>query len=50
VAEKRGSDINHNKIRKYIERQKKQAQIKKCMRETIEHEKHIKVKETLMEL
>ena len=42
--------LNHSKIRKYIEKQKQQAQAKKSMQETIEHEKHIKVKETLFEL
>jgi hypothetical protein len=50
AAEKRNKELNHSKIRRYIERQKKQAQAKKSMKETIEHEKHVKVKESLLEL
>lgn len=42
--------LNNSKIRKYIEKQKQQAQAKRSMQETIEHEKHLKVKETLFEL
>ena len=43
-------DINHSKIRKYIERQKKKQNAKKSMEETITHEKHLKIKQTLWDL
>jgi hypothetical protein len=47
----RGSgEINHSKIRKYIERQKKKQQAKRSLEETITHEKHLKIKQTLWDL
>jgi len=50
VKARGNGDINHSKIRKYIERQKRKLQAKKSMEETITHEKHLKIKQQLWDL
>lgn len=42
--------ISNNKIRRFIEKQKRRFKAKKDLEETIEYDKSLRVKQTLMEL
>jgi hypothetical protein len=46
----KSGDMNNSKIRRFIEKQKKRLKAKKSMEQTIEYEKSLRIKQTLIDL
>jgi hypothetical protein len=46
----KSSDMNNSKIRRFIEKQKKKLKAKKSLEQTIEYEKSLRIKQTLIAL